>query len=282
MSLNKIYMDNYQFEQWCKLNELRDSSYFEYWDDEKQELKKEYNFIDGNFKKMESHLYSNGLISDLKMCVSIIESVYGEQNLIGMDLAAGNLWAVPYLINGLKIEKLYCIEYSKHRLLDIGLKVLDYYNVSRDSIILVYGDFYYLKVEDNTIDFILLSQAFHHAEKPQDLLREMFRVLKPSGCVMIIGETIMNEYLVYIKHIVKYLFSSFLCEGIQRSIFGKKIDKVNLCTNKYELLPNNNIMGDHYYFMNDYHNLFTKNGFKFKRLKRRGGIFDSFFLVKKS
>lgn len=43
------------------------------------------------------------------------------------------------------------------------------------------GSFYSLKFPDNSIDVVLLAQAFHHAHHPLRLLKEMDRVLRVGG-----------------------------------------------------------------------------------------------------
>jgi len=45
-------------------------------------------------------------------------------------------------------------------------------------------------LENNSVDFIFLCQAFHHADDPEKLIYEIRRVLKPDGIVIIIGEHI--------------------------------------------------------------------------------------------
>jgi ubiquinone/menaquinone biosynthesis C-methylase UbiE len=86
-------------------------------------------------------------------------------------MAAGNLWAVPRLLRLGTVDKIYCLEYSKHRLLQIGPAVLEYYGVPKERVVLALGSFYDLHLKNKSLDFVFMSQAFHHADDPNRLLR---------------------------------------------------------------------------------------------------------------
>jgi ubiquinone/menaquinone biosynthesis C-methylase UbiE len=44
--------------------------------------------------------------------------------------------------------------------------------VPPEKIVLARGTFYDLHLPDGSVDFVLLSQAFHHADRPGELLRK--------------------------------------------------------------------------------------------------------------
>jgi SAM-dependent methyltransferase len=53
----------------------------------------------------------------------------------------------------------------------------------------VCGDFVPLLLDDGSIDVVIMSSAFHHAEDPHGLLGELRRVLAPAGAVALLNET---------------------------------------------------------------------------------------------
>ncbi|HXQ24446.1 MAG TPA: class I SAM-dependent methyltransferase, partial [Candidatus Acidoferrales bacterium] len=208
-------MTEWRVENWLSDSPHRAIEYSEYWNDEQNEQDKAWNILDGDFTKMESYLAQIGLVEDLRECLDACRARRGSGlGGVGIDLAAGNLWAAPHLLGSGDIEKLYCLEFSKHRLLKLGPKVLEHYQVPNDKVVLVYGSFYDLHLADGSVDFALLSAAFHHAEDPNRLLSEIRRVLKPDGVLMVIGEHIVPEpyslgYLkVCAKHVAKAVIAA--------------------------------------------------------------------------
>jgi hypothetical protein len=52
--------------------------------------------LDGDFAKMERYLEATELPRDLKACADVLRNEFGRSLAgVGVDLAAGNLWAVP-------------------------------------------------------------------------------------------------------------------------------------------------------------------------------------------
>lgn len=138
-------MTDYRIESWLSDDDLKQIDYSDYWNDEEQERSKEWNILDGNFAKLENYIIANGLPSAMETCLNTAIKRFGcELTGKGIDLAAGNLWAVPHLFRLGKIEQLYCLEYSRHRLLNLGPKILDHYKVPAELVTLVFGSFYFI------------------------------------------------------------------------------------------------------------------------------------------
>lgn len=241
-------MNEWHAENWLSDSEIDEIEYSAYWNDEEKEKNKEWYILDGDFSKMERYLNKTGLPQDLRRCIEVLRTDFNRQIAgVGIDLAAGNLWAAPYLFNLGAVDKLYCLEYSRHRLLKIGAKVLEHYDVPNEKTVLVLGSFYDLHIGDNLIDFVFMSQAFHHADKPEQLLEEIRRVLKPHGVVIIIGEHIVAYRRAYIKHAIKFLISLLVPERVQKGLFNKTFDVKTLIAKPNQLIPTDPILGDHYY-----------------------------------
>ena len=272
----------YQFESWISDSKVHQAKYSSYWNNEDKKFPMESELLNGNFSKLMLHLEKTELPKDLKKCIDILKIDYGL-NLrgTGLDLAAGSLWSPFYLLQySSDIEKIYCIEYSKYRLEKIGPCVLDYYNVPKDKVILVYGSFYELNLDNNSVDFVFFSQGFHHADDPEKLLVEVKRVLKPEGVIIIIGEhcVLFREYL---KHPVKYFISKLVPGTLQHKIFKKIFYVQKLFPSKKNMFPReDDIMGDHIYTIREYNSLFSKHGFRSRRIINKKKREQSFVLVK--
>lgn len=272
---------NWKFEDWIEGAETDDVMYSDYWNDEEIEKEKEWYILDKEFSEMEAHLNKFELPQDLNNCFSVLKSAFNcELKGTGIDLAAGNLWAAPYLLNNSDVKQLYCLEFSKHRLISMGPKVLEHYNVPKEKIVLVYGSFYNLRLKDNSLDFVFFSQAFHHAEYPEKLLQEIDRVLKPNGIIIIIGEHIISYNKAYIKHAIKYLISTLVPDFIQLKLFKRIFDTKTFFSKSEDLFPPDPITGDHYYTTKEYLSFFSKYNYKVKQLKNNKTQFQSFVLVK--
>lgn len=271
-------MSEYEFQNWLTDSDLKKIEYSDYWNDEEKEKRKEWYILDGNFKKMENYLQESGLLPQLLKSIAILRNKYNyELNGIGVDLAAGNLWAAPYLIKSGLVKKLYCIEFSRYRLLKLGPKVLEHYKVPKNKVILVLGNFYNLKFEQNSIDFILLSQAFHHADRPQALLAEIHRVLKPNGIVIIIGEhVIKSDVRRSIECFIEHSISTLCPQIIQSRLFGKIFHIAGIFPKSSIVDP---ILGDHHYFVWEYRAMFSKYNFKIEHIKDDNSHLQSFLLI---
>ena len=173
----------YATRRWLSPEAIAEIEYAMYWNDEAAEREKEWWVIGaGGFTRMEEHLVASGLQIELEEALAVAQ-IGG----IGADLAAGTLWAIPSLLAA-GAEHVYAVEFSAHRLLKLGPAVLRHYNVPADQVDLCLGSFYDVRLPDGALDFVLLAQALHHADRPLELLTEVRRLLRPGGVAVVIGE----------------------------------------------------------------------------------------------
>jgi SAM-dependent methyltransferase len=267
------------FERWISEEDVSELEYSEYWNDERVERDKPFDVLDDDFAKLEHYLGEVGLVNDLTTCLNALSTPLAGD---GIDLAAGTLWAAPILLSAGAVERLYCLEYSRHRLLSIGPRVLEHYHVSPDRIVLVYGSFYELQLEPESLDFALLSQAFHHADRPAALLAELRRVLKPGGRAIIVGEHILRarDYALYAARAGASLA---LPRRLQRSLLGHELDvHVSLRPSARDVMPTDAVLGDHAYSSDEYRELFTQAGFAVRPVRRPRSHYQSFVLERSS
>ena len=273
-------MTDWAVERWLSDAEIAEIEYSIYWNDEEQEREKPLYVLDGDFAKMERYLDATELPRDLKACADAFRSELGRPlSGVGVDLAAGNLWAVPHLLKLGAVEKLYCVEYSFHRLAKNGPRVLEHYGVPPEKIVLVRGSFYDLHLPDGSVDFVLLSQAFHHADRPGELLKEIRRVLKSSGGVMIIGEHHVREWRERITKAAKFGICALLPPAAQEKLFGRSFHR-DICCGRTLGTLSDSLLGDHLYTVRTYRHMFSSHGFKARRIRNRRTRHQCFVLTR--
>ena len=75
-----------------------------------------------------------------------------------------------------------------------------------EQVKLILGDSESLPFSDNAFDVVYCNDSFHHYPAPQNVLREVYRVLKPGGTFLmgdcwqpLVGRAIMNFYMRHSK-----------------------------------------------------------------------------------
>ncbi|MBI5032973.1 MAG: class I SAM-dependent methyltransferase [Chloroflexi bacterium] len=259
----------YPVEEW--LNEAERIAYSDYWNDETAEREKPFWILDGDFGKMERYLAGTSLVQQLEECAAVLRQQFGRTlHGVGCDLAAGTLWAEPHLFRLGNVEKIYCIEYSRHRLLKLGPAVLEHYNISPEKIVLALGDFHRLKLQDGAVDFVFMSAAFHHSDAPEQLLREIRRVLKPEGVVILIGEHVADiRWKHYFTQPIKLLVARLVPKRWQRRIWGIVFETNSLLPNAQSRQIVDDGLGDHDYTLSQYAKFFSGAGFRYQCLRGR-------------
>jgi SAM-dependent methyltransferase len=263
------------------LSDVARLKYADYWNDQSEERRKPLWIVDGDFRPLEQYLAQIRLPDQLRACVECARERFGRRlGGIGVDLGAGNMWAAPYLLALGSVERLYCVEYSKHRLLDLGPALLAHYGVSPARIVLALGDLHRLEIGDGTLDFVFMSAAFHHSDRPQQLLDEIRRVLKPTGLVMLIGEHITDAGGgAAIRHMVKFCVARLVPRAVQRRVLGRELHVERFVPREEDLLAGDERLGDHAYTRTRYEQMFAAAGFESECLRRREWPYQAFVLV---
>jgi len=271
--------DRYETVEWLK--DADRLTYGDYWNDEQEERQKPFWILDGNFASMEAYLARNGFPAQLRACVDRARARFGRGvDGVGVDLGAGNLWGAPHLFALGNVEHLYCVEYSRHRLLKLGPAVLDHYGVPPNRVTLALGDLHSIRLQDASVDFVFLSAAFHHSDQPDNLLREIRRVLKPGGVVIIIGEHITDAgILSRLRHMAKFIVARTVPAVAQKSLFGRTLTAERFVPRDEDLLIGDSRLGDHAYMLNQYRTMFAAAGFASEVLRRREWPYQAFVLA---
>jgi ArsR family transcriptional regulator len=102
------------------------------------------------------------------------------------DLGAGEGLISQLIAN--RAERVWCIDNSE-RMVEVGTELARKNGLANLTYKL--GDIEAVPLPDKSVDLAILSQALHHANHPQNAVKEAFRILKPGGQVVILD---LNEH----------------------------------------------------------------------------------------
>lgn len=251
--------DTWDVQSWLESEAIEHVETSAYWNDPRNESEKAWDVSDGDFEKMERHLIASGLIEQLSAALNTGREQGLSLRGIGADLGCGTCWAEPHLLQGTEVEKVYCVEMSRHRLLELGLLVLSHYHVDPRRVTLCIGDFNRLSLADSSLDWVFMSQAFHHADDSGALLREVRRVLKREGFVIMIGESPPRPFTASL--LLRYTAGvalSFLPRRVQQRLFGRQFRLGTPPWRKMRSSSDDARMGDHHYTLDEYRSIFKE------------------------
>ncbi len=252
---------------WIEKNEIRTAKY---WEDPEKEKTKVFNILDNDLKKLEEDIHLNNIYNHL-LEISNNENISFKDKTI-ISLASGTGWLEGKFLRDKKINKLTLIDFSKHRIHELGPKTLKLFGFELDRADFVYGNILDLKIKNNSQDIILLSQAFHHINEPIKLLNEIKRVLKDDGVVIILGEHYYS-WKIKLNRIIKHYIKYFLNY--------KKYRKLNSFFPEYKsLFPPSYEKGDIHYSKLEYHHLFTSMMFDYNHYIHNTKTIQAFVLKK--
>jgi len=102
------------------------------------------------------------------------------------DLGAGEGLLSQLLAN--RARQVWCIDNSP-RMVEVGTELARKNNLANLTYKL--GDIENVPLPDRSVDLAILSQALHHAQRPQVAIQEAHRILRPGGQVMVLD---LNEH----------------------------------------------------------------------------------------
>lgn len=256
MTLNELSPTEY----WLKDDELKDIYTSNYWNGVEIERKKQFWIIENDFNKLWKYLKSMKLYQDYIASEKKIKNLISNNSVI-VDLAAGIGWTSALLSKLDKVDKVNCVEISKHRLDLLCPKAIEMFSGKPNKIKRYIGSFYSTKFKNEIADVVYMSQAFHHANEPSKLLKESYRILKKDGVIVMIGEPAKNLFKIF-KRFIYFI------------IKNKKVT-----FNFKELFPPHKTQGDHIYSLSDYYLMSKAEGFSCNTEKLPSGNY--MFILKK-
>lgn len=198
--------------QWLSDEQISGLYTSEYWNNQEEEKKKEWWIEDGDYSRLWAYLTKSKLLEDYLHAERFIKKNYDNKlNLNIADLASGIGWCSALLSKLSFVEQVNSVDISLHRM-ELFPYAIDMLGGEPLKIKRYIGSFYETKFSKDSVDIVFLMQAFHHASKPFQLLVEIGRILKISGCAIIVGEPNIKW---------NNMFRRFLSELIKRGKLHK-------------------------------------------------------------
>lgn len=119
-----------------------------------------------------------------------------------LDLGGGTGWLSAYLSKRENVDRIYLVDSNQFFLEKMVPEIVELMEGRQEKIILVRGVFSPLFLEAESVDMVVASSSLHHADNLEDVLREMHRVLKPNGKLMVLNETPYSKY-GYLSFVIK-------------------------------------------------------------------------------
>ena len=168
--------------------------------------------------KLEKLLSNVGDMSLKRRARRIIEEINPKEGESIIDLGCGTGYYL-YLLNNLSVDlKLTGFDYDKRALDEAKLMLTD------SKINFVAGDMHKMGFEDNTFDKAVSSEVLEHLEKDNVALKEIFRILKPGG-VLVISVPSINYPFFWdpLNWILQHIFNTHIKTGFFSGIWSGHI-----------------------------------------------------------
>ncbi len=145
---------------------------------------------------------------------------YLQSDSTVLDLGGGVGWLSAYLSKYDSVKTIYNLDTSKFFLNEMMPEMIQLMSGRPEKIVPIEGLFYPLLFEDKSIDVVVASSSFHHADNLEKLLREVGRILKDNGLLFILNET-PYPYFKYTISIIRVFLS------IMRNTLIRKYESIS-------------------------------------------------------
>jgi len=234
-----------EVEKWLSAEEVSRIYTAAYWNDIEEEKKKAWWIGDGDYQGCLRYLRASRLLREYEEAEEFIRELPGRDLRVG-DLAAGIGWTSALLSRIESVAEVHSVDISAHRIQQLFPHCVAMLEGASHKIRRYLGSFYDLKLPDACLDVVFLSQAFHHADRPIQLMIECDRVLKDGGRIIMVG-----EHGIGALRLIKRFFKVLLRER-------------RVVTDFRSLFPPDPVLGDHYYRHSDYYFLFDAMAYEAK------------------
>lgn len=128
----------------------------------------------------------------------IVKLVDPKQNSSLLDIGCGSGILIKYLLNTNRRMKLYGLDITPKM-----VKVAKRKFINDPSVKITLGSAIHIPYKDGSFDYVTCASSFHHHPDPLKSIKEMVRVLKPGGKLLILDmciEGILRKMLFKIEN----------------------------------------------------------------------------------
>ena len=139
----------------------------------------------------------------------LLKNLPAGNNLVALDLATGTGDVPLVLAKSKKIDKITGLDLSRG-MVELGKVKVKKAN-KENKIALHIGDGCNIPAADTTVDLVTISFGIRNFPDPQKSLREIYRVLRPGGRVMIMefglpkNKLVHAVYMFYFRHLLPFV-----------------------------------------------------------------------------
>jgi len=105
---------------------------------------------------------------------------------VGLEIGAGSGYASAALSRRSGVERVYVHDQSPELAAEVMPRMFDVSRADAGKLVRVVGDFERFELPDGELDFVLAIAALHHADDLGATVREIERVLRPGGFVLVL------------------------------------------------------------------------------------------------
>ena len=170
-----------------------------------------------------------------------------------LDLGCGGGWLTGYLSKFECVSTVYALDSSKYFLWDMMPEIIKLMEGRQEKIVPIEGLFTPLMFEDGALDVVVASSVLHHADSLEAVLREIKRVLKRDGLLVVLNETPSSG----IRHVLS-LSKAFMKIFLNAFLHNYKSISASISSCGYLYDPN---LGDRDYPLWYWKEAITRSGF---------------------
>jgi len=111
----------------------------------------------------------------------------------GLEVGAGCGFFSSLIVSFPKVSKMYALEISKPIVDNLLPEIVTNFAIGNENkVIPCVGDFSFMEIADNSVDFIFDFFSLHHSDELNQTFKEIHRVLKPEGFLVCLDKARAN------------------------------------------------------------------------------------------
>ena len=160
----------------------------------------EYALHSNVFRKLGSMVYDSGPYSYIskKFDKFILDNINLKSPKI-CDLCCGSGNTIDLLSN--KSKEIIGIDASEEM-----IKICNEKFDKKKNIKIILSSVTKIKSEKECFDYVIIRMGLHHIKDKEDVINEIYRILKPKGKIILIDKYYTNRFKYYLTEISKLIF----------------------------------------------------------------------------